>query len=208
MESQMRTQYDSKITMAEALKQYFQANNFGEDGGYDAEWVDFKMGPIPMPFPNTPARKKAVPFHDMHHIVTGYQTNTLAEFEISAWEIGAGCKDFFAAWQINLGGLTAGILSAPRRTWRAFLRGRSSETLYGNPLPELMQKTVEEARGLAKIRDDEEFKVRPSDVLLFIAAGFGGLVSGVVSFAAMLLALPFLLALSLLRRRRLQAAKI
>jgi hypothetical protein len=45
----MRTHYEANLTMKEALAQYFQANNFGEDGGYHDVWVNFKLGPIPMP---------------------------------------------------------------------------------------------------------------------------------------------------------------
>ncbi|AUX38490.1 uncharacterized protein SOCE836_107340 [Sorangium cellulosum] len=33
----------------------------------------------------------------MHHVPTGYDTSTTGEFEISAWELGAGCKDLIAA---------------------------------------------------------------------------------------------------------------
>lgn len=46
-------------TMREALKQYFDDNGFGADGGYASTWVDFKVGPIPFPLPNTEARRKA-----------------------------------------------------------------------------------------------------------------------------------------------------
>ena len=104
--------------MREARALYFDINHFGDSDGYDDKWVDFKLGPMPMPFPNTPARVRAVRFHDLHHVLTGYDTNTIGEFEISAWEIAAGCKGYVAAWQLNLGGMFAGLLVAPRRTWR------------------------------------------------------------------------------------------
>src|SRR4051794_14211722 len=48
-------------SLAQALRGYFDENGFGEDGGYSSAWVDFHLGPIPMPFPNTAARKRAVP---------------------------------------------------------------------------------------------------------------------------------------------------
>ena len=51
-----------------------------------------------MPFPNTPSRKRAVRYHDLHHALTGYATDLTGEFEISAWEIGSGCADHVAAW--------------------------------------------------------------------------------------------------------------
>lgn len=40
-----------------------------------APWVDFKLGPIPFPFPNTKARVAALAYHDFHHILTGYDTD-------------------------------------------------------------------------------------------------------------------------------------
>ena len=126
------TTYDAAegMTLGEARDDYFRANGFGPDGGYDDAWVDFRLGPIPMPFPNTAGRKRAVRFHDLHHVLTGYATDLRGELEISAWELGSGCAGYLAAWQLNLGGLVAGLLACPRRTWRAFLRGRSSRNLY------------------------------------------------------------------------------
>src|SRR5262245_43059002 len=117
-------------TLGEAVRHYFDENGFGDDGGYSAAWVDFHLGPIPFPFPNTTARKRAVPFHDLHHIVTGYRTDVSGEFQISAWEIGSGCRDFVAAWQLNLGGIAGGAFRCPQETFHAFVRGRHSKNLY------------------------------------------------------------------------------
>ena len=203
----MRTHYESNLTMKEALAHYFQANNFGEDGGYHDAWVDFKLGPIPLPFPNTAARKRAVPIHDFHHILTEYQTTTLGEFEISAWELGAGCKDFYAAWQLNLSGLLAGAFSMPRRTWRAFIRGRNTQSLYGSSYDAVLQKTVQEARVMTQLDTNEAFKARPIDALLFAAAMLGGALSGLFFLAMMIVGLPVLLVVSLLRRKSLQPSK-
>src|SRR5690349_11954766 len=99
--------YDEGLSMRAARAIYFDVNRFGADGGYGDAWVDFKLGPLPVPFPNTRARVRAVRYHDLHHVLTGYDTSTIGELEISAWELGAGCKDFAAAWQLNLGGLFA-----------------------------------------------------------------------------------------------------
>ena len=38
-------------------------------------------------------------------------------------EVGSGCADMLAAWQLNLQSLGTGALFAPRRTWRAFMAG-------------------------------------------------------------------------------------
>src|SRR5688500_885517 len=139
--------YDADQTMREARARYFEVNRFGADGGYADAWVDFKLGPLPLPFPNTPGRVRAVRYHDLHHVLTGYDTDIIGEFEISAWEIAAGCKGYLVAWQLNLGGMFAGLLVAPRRMASAFLRGRSSESLYDQPLEALLDATVAATRA-------------------------------------------------------------
>src|SRR5580704_1983924 len=122
----MLARYPEDASLRDARRIYFDANGFGDDGGYGSKWVDFKLGKIPFPVPNAPSRVRAVRFHDLHHVLTGYETTTIGEFEISAWEIAAGCKGFAAAWALNLSGMFAGVLVAPRRVFRAFARGRKS----------------------------------------------------------------------------------
>jgi hypothetical protein len=138
--------YAVDLSLKAARDEYFVRNRFGSDGGYSAAWVDFKLGPVPFPFPNTQGRVAAVRFHDLHHVVTQYATDFLGELEISAWEIGAGCKGSAFAWQINLGGLAGGMLLAPRRTAAAFYRGLGSHSLYGEDYDALLKQTVGDVR--------------------------------------------------------------
>jgi len=141
-----RVTYDTAATLRDARRTYFEANGFPLDGGYDAKWVDFELGPIPVPFPNTDGRRRAVKVHDLHHVLTEYQTDIYGEAEISAWELGAGCGNMVAAWLLNLGGLALGMLMAPRRTWRAWVRGRQARSLYRRDLDELLTLRVGEVR--------------------------------------------------------------
>lgn len=127
----MRDHYDESLALRDAVAAYFAANHFGSDGGYGDPWVKLKLGPLSLFMPNTAARVAAVRFHDLHHIVTGYRTDWRGEFEISAWELAAGCGRFYAAWWLNLGALNAGMLVCPRRTLSAFWLGRRSRSLYG-----------------------------------------------------------------------------
>ncbi len=122
--------YADSGSVRDARAEYFAANGFS-DAGYTDSWVSLgKLGPIPLGFPNTAARKRAIPLHDLHHVATGYATNWIGEAEISAWEIGGGCTDYWAAWFLNAGGLSYGLVLAPRRIYRAFMRGRHSRPLY------------------------------------------------------------------------------
>ncbi|WP_437983590.1 hypothetical protein [Sorangium sp. So ce117] len=197
--------YDEGLTMREARALYFEVNRFGADGGYGDAWVDFKLGPLPVPFPNTRARVRAVRYHDLHHVLTGYDTNAIGEFEIAAWELGAGCKGFVAAWQLNLGGLFAGLLSAPRRTVRAFFRGRRSESLYGRPFEALLDREVGELRREMRV-DEPSAGPATLDVLWLALASLAGLVVGVLGFATMLVVAPIGIVNLALRRHRARNA--
>lgn len=126
-----RREYDPSLTLREARTRYFDDNGFGADGGYSARWVEVKVGPFPYAIPNTAGRVRAVRFHDLHHIMTGYRTDWTGETEISAWELGSGCRDFHAAWFLNISAMGMGAALAPRRMFRAFVRGRHARNLYG-----------------------------------------------------------------------------
>ena len=198
----MRVQYPETMTMREARKLYFEANGFGDNGGYDDPWVDFKLGPIPMPFPNTQGRVKAVRFHDLHHVLTGYDTDIVGEFEISAWEIAAGCKGMFAAWWLNLGGMAGGLFRAPQRTFAAFVRGRRGKTAYGEALEEVFDLTVAEARvRFVPTSEPAAMRATLTDKALFTLFAAIGLVVGLVTFAFVVPLVPFGLLSHAMRRR-------
>jgi hypothetical protein len=156
-----------QLTMREARARYFEANGFGADGGYTKAWDLFKFGPIPIPIPNLPARRQALQFHDLNHIITGYETDWKGEFEIAAWEMGAGCGRLWFAWMINLSGIVGSALLGPRAI-RAFARGRRSRSLYELPVDELLDMQVDEARRLVAI-DRDPGPARPSELLAFAA---------------------------------------
>jgi hypothetical protein len=124
----MITTYDDGMTMGAARQRYFDANGF--DGAYAERWVKLKAGPIPIYFPNAAGRRRAVKFHDLHHIATGYQTDWTGEAEIGGFEIGGGCGPFVWAWMLNLQAMAIGLFMAPRALFRAFVRGRHAGTLY------------------------------------------------------------------------------
>ena len=145
--------YADSQTVAEARDQYFRANGFSL-ASYTDRWVKLKLGPLPLAFPNTAARKAAVKLHDLHHVATGYATTWTGESEIAAYEIAAGCGRYWAAWGLNVGAFGVGLLIAPRRTFRAFVRGRHARSLYRRAFGEdLLALTVGDLRrqlGLAE----------------------------------------------------------
>jgi hypothetical protein len=142
----MTIRYEASMTMRAARQRYLDANGF--DGSYNERWVKLQAGPIPIWFPNAEGRRRAVRFHDLHHIATGYQTNWTGEAEIGAYEIAGGCGRFVWAWMLNLQSLALGLVIAPRAVWHAFGRGRRAGTLYhqGEFQDALLGRSVGEVR--------------------------------------------------------------
>ncbi|MDF2697085.1 MAG: hypothetical protein K0S65_5468 [Labilithrix sp.] len=199
----MLATYADTMTMREARKVYFDANGFGDTGGYEDAWVDFKLGPIPMPFPNTKARIEAVRYHDLHHLLTGFDTDIVGEFEISAWEIAAGCKGYSAAWVLNLAGTAAGVFRAPRRVFAAFVRGRGQRTIYGENLDDVLALTVGEARARFTRAEGGRRRATFADSVMFLLTALVGLVVALVFFALVIPLVPFGLFTHAMRRRAL-----
>ena len=131
------------MTLGAARAAYYEANKFGTDGGDSLDWVPVKVLGITFKIPNTPARKRAVKYHDLHHVVTGYQTDLAGEAEIGAWELASGCLRMPAAFVLNLFALAMGLVIAPRRMVRAWARGKATKNLYAEPAVDpLLGKSV------------------------------------------------------------------
>ena len=138
--------YPDSLTVKEARARYFANNHLSTDG-YRTRWVKLKAGPIPIYFPNSRARVRAVQLHDLHHVATEYETTWTGEAEIGAWELAAGCGKHLPAWILNGCAMVIGFVIAPRRTVRAFQRGRRSRTLYDGEFHEdYLEMTVGKLR--------------------------------------------------------------
>lgn len=124
------TIYDEQQTVAQTRQQYFADNQFGADGGYNARWIQMKLGPLPLALPNLAAHCTDARRHDVHHIATGYATDWRGEFEIAAWEIAAGLRQHYVGWALDLWALAVRLFAAPGAVWRAYLRGRQTLNLY------------------------------------------------------------------------------
>ena len=163
------TTYEDHLSMFDARCRYFADNGF--DGSYSERWVKLKAGPIPLAFPNAAGRVRAVQVHDLHHVVTGYQTTWTGEAEIGAWEIAGGCGRFVWAWLLNSGALAIGMLIAPGAVWRAFVRGRHSRNLYcgdADPPAAILDRSVGEMRQRLAL-DQPAARPRSADAIAFVA---------------------------------------
>ena len=175
--------YDESMRLADARKLFFRRGGFACDGGYAAACVRFRLGPAAFAIPNTAARRRAVPLHDLHHIVTGYDTTWTGEAEIAAWELGSGCSRYGAAWALNLMAFPLGLLIAPRRTWRAFRRSRSHDNLYNESWQDAWLEETVGAMSLRLGLNRPPTSSAPIDLVLFILCALPALV-GIAGLAA------------------------
>jgi hypothetical protein len=133
--------------MGEARDLYLAENGFSVMD-YDAATFTIRILGMSLKFPNTEAHKRAVPLHDLHHVLTGYGTDWIGEAEIGVWELRAGCNSSIVYF-LNGSGVIIGLFISLRRVWRAFQAARGQRTLYNDPVPydRLLQMTVGELRN-------------------------------------------------------------
>ena len=133
--------------------------------------------------------------HDLHHVLTEYDTTWTGESEIGAWEIGGGCADHWAAWLLNFNAVAIGLVIAPAATYRAFVRGRRTRTLYDGEFREaLLAEKVGAVR--ARLGLDREPVPARSDLLAFIAVSAVGVATLLATVLASLAPIAVLLLLS------------
>jgi len=155
MSVQKTQTYSDSLLMEKARNFYLAANGFSVRD-YDAS--TFRIGILGMrlKLPNTAGRKRAIPLHDLHHVLTEYGTDWVGEAEIGAWELRAGCNSFIT-YYLNGWAVLIGLFISPGRVWRAFRAAKGQRTLYYDPAPydRLLQMTVGELRrrlGIAQQR--------------------------------------------------------
>jgi hypothetical protein len=119
------------MMVGDALAAYYIAHQLPADGGAADPVFHVRIGPFTVPAPNPPGRRRAVVFHDVNHLVTGYNTTfSDGEVVIAGFEVGAGCGSYWIVWYINLSMMALGILFRPRDVFAAFVRGRRSASIY------------------------------------------------------------------------------
>jgi hypothetical protein len=139
--------YPAEKSLHEGLGLYLHHYSLG-DGGYNDRWFKLPfLWSLTIPVPNIRNRRLAVKFHDLHHVLTEYETGLAGEAEIGAWEIASGCGIYYSAWILNFMSLVYGLIALPSRTFMAFIRGRHSASLYHSTDYELLLlKSIGEMR--------------------------------------------------------------
>lgn len=118
-------------TIGDALERHYVSHGLPRDGGENEPWFRVHIGAVVLRLPNPPARRRAVFFHDVNHVLTGYNTAfSDGEMAIAAFEVGSGCGPFAMAWYINLTMFGFGLFVCPRTVLRAFIRGSGAASIY------------------------------------------------------------------------------
>lgn len=145
------------FSVREGRDAYLLENGFKAED-YDAPRTPASFLRITFSVPNTPAHRRAIMQHDLHHVATGFGTDPAGEGEISAWEARNGLAplDGYVRSLVLLGVL-AGLTFAPLRTLRAFRAARASRTLFrceDRAYESLLQMSVGELRAKLGVRRD------------------------------------------------------
>lgn len=112
-----------------ARDRYLAASGFTTASYTDPNFV-VGIGPFKLRFPNP----GLLPYHDLHHVATGYDSSLLGEAEISVFELrtGSGTPLIFF---LCCGSILVGLCLSPRRMWRAWKDSRGGRSLYGTKVP-------------------------------------------------------------------------
>lgn len=130
-------QYDPEMRLSDALKLYFSEAGFDERV-YIQPRFEVNLGRWIISLPNPKARRDAIRFHDVNHVLTGYKTDFFGETEIGAFELGAGVPlKFIAAWFFNCNSFFWGMILQPRKTLAGFLKGMGTQYVWDSPLADI-----------------------------------------------------------------------
>lgn len=124
-----------------ALTEFFTTHGL-DRGGYSADKLVVRLGPLRFPFPNP----GFLPFHDLHHLALNAPPRFWGEVEVSALELRSGCPTALI-WLLCMAAMVLGALVAPRRVWRTWRRYAGCKNLYrGHRYEDLLALDLHELR--------------------------------------------------------------
>jgi len=111
-------------------------------------WLETHIADRVIPiFPLWPIRD-ALSKHDVHHVLTGYETNIRGESELAAWELSSGgCHLNIVFWIDRVSFFIIGLLTYPAATLRALQRGSNCYNLYSRQMDVVLDSEVEDIRN-------------------------------------------------------------
>jgi hypothetical protein len=127
-------------------------STYGLDtAGYVDPRFPIHLGPIVLKTRNP----GLLPYHDLHHVATGFPSGVIGEAEISAFELRASCGSPLI-FILCVGAIACGLLLAPRRVIAAWRLSKEARGLYHTKVDyeELLSMRVSELRSLMNIPPD------------------------------------------------------
>ncbi|MDZ7934345.1 MAG: hypothetical protein U5M51_05140 [Emticicia sp.] len=120
----------STQTVEQAIQQFYDKYDFGDDGGINHKWAWIKFGFFSIPIPNVEGRSKVLYIHDINHLVTENDTTWQGESAVSAWEIGSGgWGQHYIAWLLTLWAMGLGVLFYPKSVLNSFRKGLTMQNI-------------------------------------------------------------------------------
>jgi len=148
-EANLERPFAAELTVERARDQYLAENGFTV-AAYQDPYVELNLWGVHVKLPNTAARKKAVKWHDLHHVATGFGTDPEGEAVISAWEArhGVGPLGLYVG-ALVLGGWLLGLVLYTGRVRWAWRSSSSTPGLFHERLgsyEQVLQLSVAELR--------------------------------------------------------------
>ncbi len=138
------------MTTEQALREYLIAHEIiapelPREDWYKENWVRVPMWGRRVPVFPIYGFKTSLVLHDIHHVLSGYDTDWIGELEIAAWELSSGgCGRYYLYWIDRVVFSLVGLVNAPRSTLRAFRRGLKHRNLFKQDLDAVMSTDFEE----------------------------------------------------------------
>jgi hypothetical protein len=115
---------DDNLTVEKAISNFYDQNDFGDDGGVSKKIAWLKFGFFSIPIPNVESRRENVYLHDISHIVTDNDTTWKGESAVSAWEIASGgWGKHYILWLMTLWAMGLGAVFYPQNVLNSFKKG-------------------------------------------------------------------------------------
>ncbi len=174
--------------LKEILKEFYNDNNFGDDGGaYNKiAWFDFKI--IKIPLPNPKGRQEILYIHDLHHLLHHKSTTWRDEVFITGWEISTGLGKHYMAWIFSFSAFFIGLFTFPKQLFLGFRKGMHTKGIISLNLTkkELLSLSLDELKFKTKINTTDPNNLNPLLLVRF---------SMFVSISLIIFLIPILLIL-------------
>lgn len=122
--------HKSETPLDDALHTFYANSGFDVETGKRPLFVDVFIGCLLVPLPNVDTRRKYLKYHDLHHVITGFDASQIGEGEVSAWELGTWSLIHPILMFMNLIAISTALAISPKRVFKAYLLGCKSRNLY------------------------------------------------------------------------------